>query len=302
MDGIVIPGFEPGEMARRISAAAAASTGSAELGEDLGLAAFAVVIGGLEAMRFYGSTDLDVKDPTGRGPVTRADRASHEAIVDLLRDRRPEDAVLSEEGDGPAPAGDPSRRWIVDPLDGTQEFMAGIGEFSVMVGLAVEGSAVLGAVYRPDPGRLYAGIADRAAWRVGNGGSPPDLRPMRVGPAAAGLRFARSRSHPDARLQGLVDRIRPDRTILSGSVGTKCALIAEGEADLYVHPVPYLREWDTCAPEAVLRGAGGRVTDCRGEPLAYGKPEPAQPFGIFAARTDIWNRFSSTIFDIGRDL
>lgn len=302
MAGIVIPAFDPGEMARRIAAAATASTGSEELGQDLGLAASAVVIGGREAMRFYGSTDLDVRDPTGRGPVTRADRASHQAIVDLLRKRRPEDAVLSEEGDGAATPGGQARRWIVDPLDGTQEFMAGIGEFSVMVGLAIAGSAVLGAVYRPDPGYLYAGIADRAAWRVRNGDSPPDLRPLKVGTAPDGLRFARSRSHPDARLQGLVDRLRPDRTILSGSVGTKCALIADGEADLYVHPVPYLREWDTCAPEAVLRGAGGRVTDCRGEPLAYGKPEPAQPFGIFAARTDIWNRVSSTIFDIGKDL
>lgn len=296
-----MPGFDPEEMARRIAAAATASTGSEDLGQDLGLAALAVVIGGREAMRFYGSTDLDVRDPTGRGPVTRADRASHQAIVDLLRDRRPEDLVLSEEGDGSAPAGDPSRRWIVDPLDGTQEFMAGIGEFSVMVGLAVDGSALLGAVYRPDPGRLYAGISDRAAWRV-DGERAPGPQPMRIDHGSDELRFARSRSHPDARLQGLVDRLQPARTILSGSVGTKCALIADGEADLYVHPVPYLREWDTCAPEAVLRGAGGRVTDCRGQPLAYGKPEPAQQFGIFAARTDVWNRVATTIFDIGKEL
>ena len=301
MDGIVTLGFDPAETSRQIAEAATASTGSEAVGRDLGLASFAVVIGGREAMRFYGSTDLDVQDPTGRGPVTRADRASHHAIMDLLRDERPEDVVLSEEGDGSTPVGNASRRWIVDPLDGTQEFVAGIGEFSVMVGLAVHGSAVLGAVYRPDPGRLYVGIADRAAWRV-NGERSPEPQPMRIDPGSRGLRFARSRSHPDARLQGLVDRLRPDRTILSGSVGTKCALIAEGEADLYVHPVPYLKEWDTCAPEAVLRGAGGRVTDCRGEALAYGKPEPGQPYGIFAARSDVWNRVSSTIFDIGKDI
>jgi 3'(2'), 5'-bisphosphate nucleotidase len=78
--------------------------------------------------------------------------------------------------------------------------------------------------------------------------------------------------------------------VLSGSVGVKCSLIAEGEADVYVHPVPFLKEWDTCAPETVLRGAGGRVTDCAGEALTYGKEKPAQPRGIFAGRADVWAR------------
>jgi 3'(2'), 5'-bisphosphate nucleotidase len=76
--------------------------------------------------------------------------------------------------------------------------------------------------------------------------------------------------------------------ILSGSAGSKCALIASGAADLYVHPVPYLKEWDTCAPEAMLRAAGGRVTDCRGDALRYGKIHPAQPGGIFAAHPAAW--------------
>jgi 3'(2'), 5'-bisphosphate nucleotidase len=68
----------------------------------------------------------------------------------------------------------------------------------------------------------------------------------------------------------------------SGSVGIKCALIAEGECDLYAHPVAYMGEWDTCAPEVLLREAGGTVTDCRGEPLRYNKPDPHQPHGILA--------------------
>jgi 3'(2'), 5'-bisphosphate nucleotidase len=73
----------------------------------------------------------------------------------------------------------------------------------------------------------------------------------------------------------------------SGSVGIKCALIAEGQRDLYVHPVPYLKEWDTCAPEVLLAEAGGRVTDCRGEPLRYNKLDPAQPHGIVACAAAI---------------
>jgi 3'(2'), 5'-bisphosphate nucleotidase len=78
------------------------------------------------------------------------------------------------------------------------------------------------------------------------------------------------------------------RVVRSGSVGIKCSLVARGRADLYVHPVPFLKEWDTCAPEAILRGAGGRVTDCAGQPLAYGKPDPPQSGGIFAACADVW--------------
>ena len=76
--------------------------------------------------------------------------------------------------------------------------------------------------------------------------------------------------------------IQPDMT-MGHSLGEYGALVASGAADLYVHPVPYLKEWDTCAPDAMLRGAGGRVTDCSGAPLRYGKSDPAQPGGIFAA-------------------
>jgi 3'(2'), 5'-bisphosphate nucleotidase len=99
--------------------------------------------------------------------------------------------------------------------------------------------------------------------------------------------MARSRSHPDPLITAVGDGLGAE-SVLSGSVGVKCSLIAEGRAEVYVHPVPFLKEWDTCAPEAVLRGAGGRVTDCAGRPLTYGKPDPAQRHGIFAARGDTW--------------
>jgi 3'(2'), 5'-bisphosphate nucleotidase len=98
----------------------------------------------------------------------------------------------------------------------------------------------------------------------------------------------RSRSHPDDRLRAIEIALGSARVIPSGSVGVKCARIAEGEADLYVHPVPHLKEWDTCAPEAVLRGAGGRVTDCGGRRLRYGKDDPRQPSGILAGDPASW--------------
>jgi 3'(2'), 5'-bisphosphate nucleotidase len=114
------------------------------------------------------------------------------------------------------------------------------------------------------------------------------LAPLAVGEVHAPLRFVRSRSHPDERIRRLEAALGEVEVILSGSAGSKCALVASGAADLYVHPVPYLKEWDTCAPDAKLRAAGGRVTDCEGEALRYGKDHPAQPGGIFAAHPAAW--------------
>jgi 3'(2'), 5'-bisphosphate nucleotidase len=256
-------------------------------GEDLAVAAMAVLAGGRAAMGFYRRDDLAVEDPTGRGPVTAADRASQAAILEVLVRERTGERVLSEEA--PPPAGPPEPRlWVVDPLDGTREFIDRIGEFSVMVGLAVDGEARLGAVYQPATGRLFAGAVGDGAWVVEDAEGDPALAPLAVGQVHAPLRFVRSRSHPDERIRRLEAALGEVEVILSGSAGSKCALVASGAADLYVHPVPYLKEWDTCAPEAMLRAAGGRVTDCQGEALSYGKDQPAQPGGIFAAHPAAW--------------
>jgi len=196
------------------------------------------------------------------------------------------------------------RFFLVDPLDGTKEFIARNGEFSVMVGLAERGGALLGAVYQPAVGRLYLGDVTRGAWLVQDPGTPSELRTtLRISNSSGQpLRLIRSRSHPDPALADLESRLAPVEVVISGSVGIKCARIARGEADLYVHPVPFLKEWDTCAPEAVLRGAGGVVTDCSGGPLRYGKPEPVQPRGIFCGRREIHERVAPIVRRVARHL
>jgi 3'(2'), 5'-bisphosphate nucleotidase len=231
--------------------------------------------------------------------VTEADHAANRAILSVLGNQCPKDPILSEESDRPDSASSAGRLWVVDPLDGTREFIDGIDEFAVMVGLAEEGLATLGAFYVPGTGRLYLGLADGGAWiadcRVRSETGYPievgEFRTLRVGePAVERVRLVRSRSHPDDRLQAIEEALPSVEVIPSGSVGVKCARIAERVADLYVHPVPYLKEWDTCAPEAVLRGAGGQVTDCGGEPLQYGKEDPRQPSGILAGDPVSWAR------------
>lgn len=263
------------------------------LADDLAVAGEAARLGGAETLVHYRCESLSVDQGPG-GPVTAADRASHVAITEFLSRARPRDPMLSEEADGKPAAADRGRLWVVDPLDGTREFIDGIGEFSVMVGLAIDGLAVLGAVYLPDPGVLYLGITDKAAWRMSDGELEPTSLSCPMG-NPNGLRLIRSRSHPDERLQRIERKLAPTSVLLSGSVGVKCARIGEGQADLYVHPVPFLKEWDTCAPEAVLRGAGGRVSDCKGNDLRYGKTSPVQLMGILAGNPETWSHVSSEV-------
>jgi len=260
-----------------------------------------VLEGGRAAMEHYGARDLAV-DREGAGPVTEADRASNRAILDALEGDGP---ILSEESTRSAEVVGAARLWVVDPLDGTREFIDGIDEFSVMIGLAEEGRAVLGAVYRPGLDRLYVGVVGAGAWEIeGTGAAGSDLRSRALdarrdleGP----VRMVRSRSHPDERLRRLEAALADVDVVLSGSAGTKCSLVAADRADLYVHPVPYLKEWDTCAPEAVLRAAGGRVTDWAGGPLTYGKDDPRQPRGIFAATPAAYERAADAVARVVRE-
>jgi 3'(2'), 5'-bisphosphate nucleotidase len=227
-------------------------------------------------VRRYGETGRRLK--AGGSPVTQADLEANERIVAGLREAFPEDGVRAEESPGPA-GGSGSRLWVVDPLDGTKEFLAGNGEFAVMIGLAESGRAVLGVVLLPVPDLLYRAVIGGGAW-VERGDRVERLRCAQLRKDV--LRFIGSRSHPDA----LVTRMKFELGVTdeeqAGSVGVKCARIAEGTRDLYVHPVGHLKEWDTCAPEVIVREAGGTVKDCEGAPLRYGKREPSQPHGMLA--------------------
>lgn len=268
----------------------------------LAVAGAAALEGGRAALPYYGSERLRVRDKGGDDPVTSADHAANAAILARLSADAAGVPVLSEES--PPPAGElrAGPLWVVDPLDGTKEFIAENGEFAVMVGLSRGGRCALGAVFRPDPGALYLGRADGGAWIWEDPADPSTFRPLRVPPAGPGpLRLVQSRSHPDERTLRLAELLGDVELVHSGSVGVKCVLVATGAADLYVHPVPYLKEWDTCAPEAVLRGAGGRVGGCTLEPLDYGKAGPEQPLGIAAFRPDLEERVLERILEVGRE-
>lgn len=251
---------------------------------------------GAEVLRRYGDGRYRLKGEAG--PVTEADLASNRIIVEAIGALYPGEAMLSEEvKDGHERLGaDPV--WIVDPLDGTKEFLSENGEFAVMIGLVVEGRPVLGVVYAPARGVLYAAAAGEGAWADRGPGRRDRLWCAPADPSA--LRLVGSRSHAEPVLVRMQDALGIRDVQPSGSAGIKCALIAEGTRDLYIHPSSHLKEWDTCAPEALLVEAGGRVTDCLGEPLRYNKASPDQPRGIVACAAEVADHVLERITPIYR--
>jgi 3'(2'), 5'-bisphosphate nucleotidase len=253
-----------------------------EVQERLAFAAAAASEAGRLILGYYGNTAHETK--VGGSPVTEADLAANAYLIETIGRSFPDEPVLAEESADPEARRSADRLWIVDPLDGTKEFLAQNGEFAVMIGWVAEGSPRAAVVYLPARGLLYAAGSGTGAW-VESGGS---RRTLRCAPADAGrLRMVGSRSHPDPLIEAMRRALRIEDVRPSGSVGIKCALIAEGERDLYIHPVPFLKEWDTCAPELIVTEAGGVVTDCRGEPLQYNKDSPSQPHGIVACGSDV---------------
>lgn len=241
-------------------------------------------------MRHYGTATSASKGDDS--PVTQADHAANAVIVEALTRAFPGDAILSEESaDSPARLG-ARRVWIVDPLDGTKEFLAQNGEFSIMIGLVEEGVPILGVTYQPDGDILFAAAKGLGAWVERDG----TRTPLRLAPRGdKNIRLVGSRSHADPLVTTLQQQLGITDVEPCGSVGVKCARIAEGRRDLYVHPVPYMKEWDTCAPEVILREAGGWVGDCLGAPLRYNKPDPCQPHGILACAPGVVDRVLPTL-------
>lgn len=214
-------------------------------------------------------------------PVTAADRAVNQFLVTAFREVFPGDAILSEESKDDLSRIQNKRVWCIDPLDGTKEFIARNGEFSIMVGLAVEGAAVLGVVYQPVLALMYSGIRQEGGKVSEEGRSHPIRVSQESDPQR--LRLLVSRSHRNPVTDSIKTVLGVTKERVSGSVGIKCGLIADDKADLYLHPAPGTKEWDTCAPEAILSSAGGRMTDCWGRPLKYNQVDVRRRYGLVAS-------------------
>jgi 3'(2'), 5'-bisphosphate nucleotidase len=234
-----------------------------------------------------------VEKEAGAGPVTEADKRANDYIVGELRKAFPKDGVIAEEAKDNSQESGFERCWFIDPLDGTKEFVNRNGEFAVHIGLAIDGVATLGVVHKPVDGKQYFGTVDGGSFLEFDG----HVRPMQVSQTAdtSQLRLVVSRSHRSPEVDRIAALLGTNRLIESGSVGLKCGLLAEGVADLYIHPSPKSSRWDSCAPEAVLRGAGGQLVDVFGERYNYDGREILNTNGLIGCNTAAYERVMEAV-------
>ncbi len=239
---------------------------------------------GAAILKLYAIDDGTAMLKPDGSPVTAADQAAEATILAGLPRLTPEIPIVSEErvAAGEIPDISGARFWLVDPLDGTREFINRNGEFTVNIALIENNSPVLGAVYAPVLSTLYLGRVGEAAWRE-TGASAETTISARM-PPQEGLTVVASRSHGDR--EALAKYLSDRRVAAERQAGSslKFCLLAEGSADLYPR-FGRTMEWDTAAGEAVLRAAGGAVETLGGQPLFYGKPGLENPgFVAFGRR------------------
>lgn len=220
------------------------------------------------------ASDFEVTRKEDASPVTLADEAAEALILEELRSLTPNFPIVAEEAvaAGKVPEVGAEPFWLVDPLDGTKEFISKNGEFTVNIGLVHAGLPILGVVAAPARGIVWWGAMGQGAARrdaQGVRAIQARARPDRDAVAVA------SRSHRDTDTDAFLVEQGITQTISAGS-SLKFCLVAEGEADVYPRFAPTM-EWDTAAGHAVLRAAGGKVSTRAGDPLLYGKPDFRNP-------------------------
>jgi len=234
------------------------------------------------------ATDFDVQSKADASPVTEADLAAHRLIAAGLAELSPGIPVLSEE-DGLPPYAERaawSQYWLVDPLDGTKEFVKRNGEFTVNIALIRSNRPVLGVVNVPVQRTTYVGCEGRGAERRRDGGPGEPLHVS--GRSAEPPRVAGSRSHPSDKLAAFLEALGEHELVPMGS-SLKFCRVAEGSADVYPRLGP-TSEWDTAAAQAVVEYAGGSVLELDGQPLRYNtKADILNPhFVVFGANDRDW--------------
>ena len=224
-----------------------------------------------EIVKIY-NTVFTVENKEDASPLTAADMAAHHVIIEGLRRLRPELPVLSEEASS-IPFETRSQwscYWLVDPLDGTREFIKRNGEFTVNIALIDNHVPVLGVVYLPVTGVCYYAARGHGAFRLRPGGTPEKLGTRTT--AAGRISAAGSRSHGSERQVRFFEALGPGAEIITAGSSLKFCLVAEGRVDIYPRFGP-TSEWDTAAAQCIVEEAGGRVTDLQLRQLQYNRKD-----------------------------
>lgn len=233
-----------------------------DFSEEIEIAEVAARKAGGIIMALYGK-DYIIEEKGKGNPVTTADLEANRKIREVIQDRYPEDGWLSEEDKDDRRRLNIARVWVVDPIDGTKEFIAGVPQFAVSIGMVVNGSPILGVVYNPAENKLYRAIKCRGAFRNG--------QPIHVSSRKEieGASLLVSRSEPQRKFRSFADLCRLKQV---GSIAYRLARVAGGEGDGTL-TLRSVREWDICAGVLIVEAAGGVVMDGQGRELAFNRQE-----------------------------
>lgn len=232
---------------------------------------------GDKIMEVYESRDFDVATKSDESPLTKADLAANEIITSKLKEISDLD-IVSEEGRHETKS---EKFWLVDPLDGTKEFIKHNDEFTVNIALVENGAPILGVVYAPAKNLLYFGAKNFGSFKIDADGKH-EIQAIFSGDIPV---VVASRSHRDERVNRLLEEIGPHKEISMGS-SLKLCLVSEGKAQIYPRLAPTML-WDTAAADAVVRAAGGKVGTLQGDELVYKPSENLKnPFFVVTASND----------------
>ena len=256
-----------------------------EYERELETAKKAAVLAGEAIMEVYGGDDFGVEFKGDKSPLTEADRRANKIIVDMLKEEFPAYAILAEESEDDKTRLDNDYCFVVDPLDGTKEFIKRNGQFTVNIALAYKHKSVMGVIYVPVTKELYYAAKDYGAYYEAHG--KPAVK-LTVSDRTENLRMVMSSSHSSNREDGLIEKNNIKNFVKMGS-SLKGCLIAKGTADIYYRFNPTM-EWDTAAMQCIAEQAGAIFRQMDNTEMLYNREDSLNDKGFFIvnATENIW--------------
>jgi 3'(2'), 5'-bisphosphate nucleotidase len=246
---------------------------------------------GRATLKLY-NKDYKVYRKDDKSRVTEADLIAQKIILEKLK--KYNYAFLSEEKKDSSDRLDKEMVWIIDPLDGTNDFIDKTDQFAVMIALAKKQKIILSVVYNPAQKKLYYAIKNKDSYLQEGNNTPKKIKVSSI-KSIKKARFVVSRSHLSEKIKNFLKEIKPLSIEKIGSTGVKMGLIAEGKADAYITFTPYTSQWDTAAPGFILEEAGGKITDCLGKDFIYNLTEIKNKMGIFASNKALHEKIINKI-------
>lgn len=253
---------------------------------------------GQETLNYYHLEDLkvDYKEPEIKdSPLTQADLASERIILENLKSFNY--GILSEETSEENNRLEKDLVFIIDPLDGTKDFIQKTDEFTIMIGLAKAGVAILGAVYQPATDILYFAEQGKGAFKqIG------DSAPVKINVSSkqnfAEMRLLASRNHLKDKEVQFAKKVNLNDFVQCGSAGLKVCKVAEGIGDIYMNTSDKTSEWDLCAADIILKESGGTLTDINGQTIIYNKKDPRNYNGYIASNGKLHNKILTNLNEL----